>query len=213
MTKKMTDINHAGGKESGCTSAQQALKWLIEGNRRYVAGQTDPPDLSAARRSVLRSKGQQPFAVVLTCSDSRVPPEHIFNQGLGDLFVVRVAGNVVDYVTMGSIEYGAEHLGSPLLLVLGHDYCGAVKATVDGGEAPGSIGAIVERIKPTVDLLKQAGVRGEDLYRKVEDENILAVINEIEKSPIIHHMVEQGQLTIVGAKYHLGSGEVTFIEI
>lgn len=206
-------VNHAGGKEGSCTTAQQALKWLIEGNRRYVAGQTAPPDMSAARRSVLRSEGQQPFAVVLTCSDSRVPPEHIFNQGLGDLFVVRVAGNVVDEVTMGSIEYGAEHLGSPLLLVLGHDYCGAVKATVDGGEAPGSIGAIVERIKPTVDLLKQAGVKGEDLYRKVEDENILAVISEIEKSPVIHHMVEQEHLTIVGAKYHLGSGEVTFIEI
>ncbi|NLX88355.1 MAG: carbonic anhydrase [Syntrophomonadaceae bacterium] len=207
----LTDID----RDNGCSkvTANEALKWLIEGNRRYVSGQLVPPDLGSARRSELRAQGQFPFAVVLTCSDSRVPPEHIFNQGLGDLFVVRVAGNVVDDVAMGSIEYGLEHLGAPLLLVLGHDYCGAVKATVDGGEAPGSIGAIVERIKPTVDAVRQSGASGDELYRKAEDENILAVIKEIQSSPIIKHLLEHQQLTIVGGKYHLDSGEVTFIEI
>jgi len=207
----LTDINH----NNGCckVTANEALKWLIEGNRRYVAGQSVLPDLSSSRRSELRAQGQYPFAVVLTCSDSRVPPEHIFNQGMGDLFVVRVAGNVVDDVALGSIEYGVEHLGAPLLLVLGHDYCGAVKATVDGGEAPGSIGAIVERIKPTVDSVRQSGATGDELYRKAEDQNILAVIKEIQASPIIKHMLEHQQLTIVGGKYHLESGEVTFIEI
>lgn len=209
----MTDTNHTEGKEDVCTTAQQALKWLIEGNRRYVAGQSQAADLGTARRSILRDDGQHPFAVILTCSDSRVPPEHIFNQGLGDLFVIRVAGNVIDELTMGSIEYGTEHLGVPLLVVLGHDYCGAVKATVDGGEAPGSIKAIVNRIKPTVDSLRQAGVKGDDLYRQVEDEIILLVTGQIGKSPVIDHLVKKGQLTIVGAKYHLGSGEVTFIEV
>jgi carbonic anhydrase len=207
----LTEINHENA--SSQVTANEALKWLIEGNRRYVAGQSAPTDLSSSRRSELRTHGQYPFAVVLTCSDSRVPPEHIFNQGLGDLFVVRVAGNVVDDVALGSIEYGVEHLGSPLLLVMGHDYCGAVKATVDGGEAPGSIAAIVERIKPTVDLVKQTGAAGNELYRKVEDQNILAVIRTIQASPIIKHLTEHKQLTIVGGKYHLDSGEVTFIEI
>lgn len=207
----MADIHHTNS--SSRITADEALKRLIEGNRRYVANQFAAADLSASRRSDLRCNGQHPFAVVLTCSDSRVPPEHVFNQGLGDLFVIRVAGNVVDDVSMGSIEYGVEHLGSPLLLVLGHDFCGAVKATVDGGEAPGKIGAIVERIQPTVEAVKQSGASGEELYRKVEDQNILAVINVIQTSPVIKHLVEHGQLTLVGGKYHLDSGEVTFIEI
>lgn len=206
----MTEIHH--GNDSLIT-ADEALKRLIEGNRRYVAGQSAVSDLSTNRRSDLRNNGQHPFAVVLTCSDSRVPPEHVFNQGLGDLFVIRVAGNVVDDVSMGSLEYGVEHLGAPLLLVLGHDYCGAVKATVDGGEAPGKIGAIVERIQPTAAAVKQSGATGDELYRKVEDQNILAVINEIQASPVVKHMVEHGHLTLVGGKYHLDSGEVTFIEI
>lgn len=207
----MADLHHQN--ESSRISATEALKKLIEGNRRYVAGQFADADLSASRRSDLRSNGQQPFAVVLTCSDSRVPPEHIFNQGLGDLFVIRVAGNVIDDVSLGSIEYGVEHLGSPLLLILGHDYCGAVKATIDGGEAPGKIGAIVDRIQPTATAVRQSGASGDELYRKVEDQNILAVIKEIQASPIIKHLMEHGQLTLVGGKYHLDSGEVTFIEI
>ncbi|WP_242848919.1 carbonic anhydrase [Syntrophomonas palmitatica] len=191
-------------------SAEDALKLLEEGNQRYVSGQVMKQDLGSEKRGLLAAKGQKPFAVVLTCSDSRVPAEYIFDQGLGDIFVVRVAGNVVDPVALGSIEYGVEHLKTPLLVVLGHEKCGAVKATVDGGEAPGSIGAIVEKIKPSADKAKAAGAKGDALYEKAADENILATIAEIEKSPVVEELVKEGHLKIVGAKYHLTSGEVTF---
>ena len=141
------------------TSANEALQKLIDGNKRFVTGQFALKDLGDARREEL-VKGQKPFAVILTCSDSRVPPEHIFDQGLGDIFVVRNAGNVVDPVTLGSIEYAVEHLLAPLVVVLGHDYCGAVKAAVDGGEAPGSIGAIIAKLLPSVEKAKATGQQG-----------------------------------------------------
>ncbi|HWP97651.1 MAG TPA: carbonic anhydrase [Syntrophomonadaceae bacterium] len=191
-------------------SAQQAKQLLVEGNKRFVSGEIGQKELGAGRRIDLFENGQFPFAVVLTCSDSRVPPELLFDQGLGQLFVVRVAGNVVDPVALGSIEYGAEHLGAPLLVVLGHSNCGAVKASVDGGEAPGSIGALVAKIKPSVDKMKAAGASGANLYEKVEDENVRAVIAEIGESPVVQHLVQHGHLEVVGAKYLLDSGEVVF---
>lgn len=193
-------------------SAAEAQKLLEEGNKRYTSGQSLKQDLSAAKRDKLATKGQQPFAVVVTCSDSRVPAELLFDQGLGDIFVVRVAGNVMDQVALGSVEYGVEHLKTPLLVVLGHEKCGAVKATVDGGEAPGSIGAIVAKIKPAVEKAKAAGATGNELYEKATDENIKATVADIEKSPIVEELVHEGHLKIVGAKYFLTTGEVKFIE-
>ncbi|MGI6453910.1 MAG: carbonic anhydrase [Syntrophomonadaceae bacterium] len=187
-----------------------AQQLLLEGNGRFVAGNLVPRTDLEARRKDLFAKGQKPFAVILTCSDSRVPPEILFDQGLGDIFVIRVAGNVVDSLAMGSLEYGAEHLQAPLLVVLGHSRCGAVKASVDGGEAPGSIGTIVDKLKPLVDSLKADGLSGDELCQKVEDENISATIREIEKSPVIHHLVDQGKLKVIGAKYCLDSGKVSF---
>lgn len=192
-------------------TAEQAKQLLEEGNKRFVSGSILNKDLTQARRENLDKNGQKPFAVVLTCSDSRVPPELIFDQALGDLFVVRVAGNVVDPVAMGSIEYGAEHLGAPVILVLGHSHCGAVKASVDGGEAPGSIGSIVAKIKPLVDKAKGTGATGDALYQKVEDENITAVAAEVEKSPVIEHLIGQKKATILSAKYDINSGAVTFV--
>lgn len=191
-------------------NADQAKQLLVDGNKRYVSGAVLKKDFSQTRRTELL-KGQKPFAVVLTCSDSRVPAELIFDQALGDLFIVRVAGNVIDPVTLGSIEYGVEHLGSPLIVVLGHSSCGAVKAAVDGGEAPGSIGSIVEKIKPSVDKAKTAGATGNALYQKSEDENILAAAADIKKSPIVSHLMESGKVKMVNAKYNLESGEVTFM--
>jgi len=192
------------------TNSDQAKQLLIDGNKRYVSGTLLKQDLGTQKRSDLATKGQKPFAVVLTCSDSRVPAELLFDQGLGDIFVVRVAGNVVDPVALGSIEYGIEHLGSPLIVVMGHDSCGAVKATVEGGEAPGSIGAIVDKIKPSVEKAKKAGVPADQLSAKSEDENIAASVVAIEKSPIVKHLVESGKVKIVSAKYKLASGEVSF---
>ena len=193
-------------------TAEEAQKLLVEGNQRYTSGHLLKQDLGAAKREHLVTKGQKPFAVVVTCSDSRVPAELIFDQGLGDIFVVRVAGNVMDQVAMGSVEYGVEHLHTPLLVVMGHEKCGAVQATVDGGEAPGSIGAIVAKIKPSVEKAKAAGVTGDALYEAVTDENIKATIAEIEKSPIVEELIHEGHLKIVGAKYHQSTGEVVFIE-
>lgn len=201
-------VHHGSHSEGGGVTAAQARQALLEGSRRFSSGGVKVKDISAARREDLLKNGQKPFAVILCCSDSRVPPEVIFDQALGDIFVVRDAGNIVDDLTLGSIEYGLEHLGAPLLMVLGHSNCGAVKAAVDGGEAPGSISSIVNTIKPLVDKLRAAGVSGDELYSRVEDENIAATIETIKKSPVVKHLLEHGKVEIVGAKYQLDSGEV-----
>ena len=193
-------------------SAAEARNRLEEGNLRFISGRGTRNDLGEGRRAELSTGGQHPFAVVVGCSDSRVPPEVIFDQALGDIFVVRVAGNIMDEVALGSVEYGAEHLHTPLLVVLGHEQCGAVKATIDGGEAPGSIGAIVGKIQPAVAKARNSGASGHDLYEKATDLNILATVAEIKESPVIKELMHMGKLTVVGAKYHLRSGKVVFMD-
>lgn len=194
----------------GGISGNEALQLLVEGNKRFTQGNLAVKDMGAARREDLSTKGQRPFAVVVACSDSRVPPELLFDQALGDIFVVRTAGNVVDAIAVGSVEYAVEHLETPLLVVLGHEKCGAVKATVDGGEAPGSIAAIVSKIVPSVQKAQAAGTKGSDLYEAACRENIASTMADLEKSPIVEHFKKDGMLKIVGAKYHLASGEVKF---
>ncbi len=196
-------------RHSDVTDARQAIQLLADGNKRFIANNILKKDLSSQKRAEL-SKGQKPFAVILTCSDSRVPPELIFDQGLGDIFVIRTAGNIVDQISLGSIEYGVEHLNAPLLLVLGHEHCGAVQATVDGGEAPGNIKALINKIKPSVEKAKAGGACGNTLYEQAEDENIFATIVDIEKSTIVEHLVAGGKLKVIGAKYKLTTGEVVF---
>lgn len=191
-------------------TAEEAKKLLIEGNKRFTAGLPAQKNTGSAKRLELKEKGQKPFAVILTCSDSRVPPELLFDQSIGDLFVVRNAGNILDSASLGSIEYAVDHLHTPLVVVLGHDKCGAVKAAVDGGEAPGSIGAIIEKIKPSVEKVLAAGISGDELYARVEDENIKSVVAELKESPVIKHFMEDGKVTVVGAKYYLGPGEVIY---
>ena len=192
------------------SSSKDAKQLLIDGNKRFVSGKVLAKDITDARRKELVAKGQHPFAVMVSCSDSRVPPEVVFDEGVGDLFVVRDAGNVIDPVVLGSIEYGAEHLNVPLIVVLGHESCGAVKATVDGGEAPGSIGSIVEDIKPSLEKAKATGATGASLNEKTADENIKASVLAIEKSSVIKKLVEEGKVKVVGAKYHIETGEVVF---
>lgn len=191
-------------------TAEEAKKLLIEGNKRFTAGLPAQKNTGSAKRLELKEKGQKPFAVILTCSDSRVPPELLFDQSIGDLFVVRNAGNILDSASLGSIEYAVDHLHTPLVVVLGHDKCGAVKAAVDGGEAPGSIGAIIEKIKPSVEKALAAGISGDELYARVEDENIKSVVAELKENPVIKHFMEDGKVTVVGAKYYLGPGEVIY---
>jgi carbonic anhydrase len=199
---------YAGGGGS------EALTKLLEGNRQFVSGKLNI-DSSAERRKEI-AKGQHPIATILACSDSRVPPEIIFNQGLGDIFVVRVAGNVVDDIALGSIEYGVEHLHTPLLIILGHSSCGAVKAAVTlKGEPHGNIGAILKKIMPAVKIAnKRAKGKGEDaIVDAAIRENIDNSYHEIlRRSRIVRVLSHRHELTIVRALYKLGSGAVVVLK-
>lgn len=180
------------------TDSQKALDLLKTGNARFVSGALTPKDDYARLREKL-SAGQQPFAVVLCCSDSRVSPEIIFDQKLGDLFVIRNAGNVVDEVVLGSIEYAVEHLGTPLVVVMGHSSCGAVTATCQGGDLPGHIANLAKRIRPAIstsccidDNAKRHAKRMAQL---------------IENDEIVHHVGAK----VVAAFYDLRSGKMEWL--
>jgi carbonic anhydrase len=189
--------------------SEQALSKLKEGNARFVSGKVTHPDQSAERRQELTA-GQRPFAIVVGCSDSRVATEVLFDQGLGDIFVVRTAGQVIDDVAFGSIEYAVEHLGVNLIVVLGHDSCGAVKATVDGGEAPGHLGSLIKFILPAVDEARKAS-SGSELLNKSIDNNVKNIVALLKtNSPLLAPRVQKGGLKIIGARYHLDSGLVEF---
>ncbi|MCJ7443519.1 MAG: carbonic anhydrase, partial [Methanotrichaceae archaeon] len=192
-------------KDTASMTAEQALIKLLEGNGRFVAGNVTHPNQSAERRAEVVS-AQHPFAVVVSCSDSRVPPEIIFDQGIGDVFVIRTAGEVMDNATLGTIEYGVEHVNCSLIVVLGHDSCGAVKAAVAGGEAPGHINYLVEAIKPSVDKAK--GMSGDILNNSI-DVNTRDIVAQLGSTkPILSEAVKEGKLKIVGARYHLDTGRV-----
>ena len=190
-------------------SADQALQMLMEGNRRYVAAKMLRPNQSAQRRGEV-AKDQSPFAVILGCSDSRVPPEVVFDQGLGDLFVIRVAGNVVDNLAIGSIEYAVAHLGAPLVMVLGHSRCGAVSAAVQVVEknapAPGHIASLVEAVWPAVNKMRG---RPGDLVDNAVTANVALVVERLRATPpTLAEAVQKGRLRIVGARYDLDTGVV-----
>lgn len=194
-------------------SPDQALQMLIEGNKRFVAGKALAPDLSKERRAELAQKGQFPFAVVLSCADSRVPPEHVFGQGLGDLFVLRVAGNVLVPVITGSIEF-SQTFDAPLIVVMGHDKCGAVEATVDNAKVSDNITAIAQQIVPALKAVKEgkSAFVNQDIYEAVTSENVAQVVAELKKNPELKPNVDSGKLKIVGAKYYLASGQVEFFQ-
>jgi carbonic anhydrase len=192
---------------------EDSLTRLLDGNKRFVSGEWAKKDLGETRRQEL-TKGQHPFATVLSCSDSRVAPELIFDQGLGDIFIVRVAGNVVEPTTLGSIEYGAEHLHTPLLVILGHESCGAVKATLEAkGEPEGNIGAILKKIMPAVDTAKKAKKDPQETLNLAIQENVKNTYRDVMKSKIISELVHEGKLKVVAAEYYLGTGKVEMIEL
>lgn len=196
-------------KEGAGMNAAEALHRLMAGNARYAAGKATRPDQTVARRNSL-AQGQKPFAIIVSCSDSRVPPEIVFDQGLGDLFVIRVAGNVVDDHALGSIEYAAEHLGVRLVLVLGHEKCGAVSAAVEGGETTGHVSSIVEAIKPAIEKVGNAPGDRVDLVVRA---NALDVAEAIRSSkPILDHLSSGGELTVSAARYDLNSGRVEILK-
>ena len=189
-------------------AGQTALQQLVAGNERWAEGHPLHPRQDIDRRTEVAG-GQHPIAVVVGCSDSRVPPEIVFDQGLGDIFVVRVAGNVVDEQALGSIEYAVEHLHVHLIVVLGHEKCGAVQAAVAGGEAPGHIGSVVKAIEPAVEKARD---EPGDLLDNAINENVLRVVEQIKTSePILAHEVENDGLKVLGARYNLAPGTVQWL--
>lgn len=185
--------------QKGNLSAAEALQKLKEGNQRYLTAMTNPGDVSPKIRQKTCDEGQSPYAIIVTCSDSRVIPESIFSAGIGELFVIRVAGNVMDKHQLGSIEYAAGHLGSKLVVVLGHEHCGAVGAAMQG-EPDGFVKYITDEIRKAIGDEK-------DEYRAccLNVENGVSVIKEsLEIS-------EDDDLKVRGAFYHIGSGEVEFL--
>jgi carbonic anhydrase len=189
-------------------SIDQALQQLLAGNQRYVEAHLSHPHLTTERRTEV-ARGQHPFAMVFSCVDSRVPPELVFDQGLGDLFVIRTAGHVLDQAAFGSIEFGTAALGIQLLVVLGHEQCGAVAATIAALDkrtaAPGHIGALVTGLTPAVE---QARAQAGDLVHNAVRANVALTVRTLATSPILSQAMAQGQLKIVGACYHLDTGNV-----
>ncbi len=185
-----------------------ALKKLMEGNQRYIEQKRTFPD-QARSRIVEVAQGQHPFATILACSDSRAAPEIIFDQGLGDLFDIRIAGNFLDDVVLGNMEYAVVELGVPLLVILGHERCGAVKAALDGKALPGHLSTLVAAIKPAVDSTK--GQTG-DAWDNAVRANVKMNVNKLQSSsPILAEAVKAGKLKVVGARYDLDSGKVEII--
>jgi carbonic anhydrase len=180
---------------------------LMAGNARYVAGHPRARAIVPLRSSL--AKGQQPKVAVLTCSDSRVPPEMIFDQSLGDMFVVRTAGNVADAIGRGSLEYSAEHLGSTVIVVMGHTACGAVTAACSGDKMPTpNLQAIVDQIAPAVTTAKARAQGDAVLDAAIRDNVHQSAQDLLAHSDELHHMVDEGKVTIVEALYHLDTGKV-----
>ena len=182
--------------------ARKALEMLRAGNQRYLEARVNPGDISEARRRHCFHHGQQPYAIIVTCSDSRVIPESIFTAGIGDLFVIRVAGNVIDDHQLGSIEYAASHLGTPLIVVLGHTLCGAVDAAINH-DPEGYIKFITDEIRLAI------GDEQDD-YRAC-CLNVERSLSLIQHSLDIQHIEEEQDLAVIGAVYHLENGKVDFL--
>lgn len=202
----------AGGVIPDAPPARDALQKLIDGNRRFVDGRPAFPNRSAERRVALRHE-QHPFAVILGCSDSRVPPEVVFDQGLGDLFVIREAGNVADDDTLGTVEYAVEHLHSPLVVVLGHQGCGAVTAAVGAvvrDEAvEGHVLHLVDDIAPAV---MEVQGRAGDLVDESIRANVRHVVRRLRASgPVLRSRDRRGEVRIVGCYYSLATGVVEWL--
>lgn len=201
----------AGHEAPPALSPEQALARLRAGNARFAQHKEKRPDISFARRLALARTGQHPYAIILGCSDSRVPPELIFNEGLGDLFVIRDAGNVVDDEVLGSIEYAVEHLGAQLIVVLGHEKCGAVSAAVGGAEAPGHIRTVVDSIRPAVE--ESASQPGDKVHNCVLANARRAARQIRESEPILKRAVEHNHLMVVAANYDLETSKVQFLDV
>ncbi|KYC40068.1 carbonic anhydrase [Scytonema hofmannii PCC 7110] len=186
-----------------------ALKRLMDGNQRFVQQKGQHPDQSKARIKEV-AQAQHPFAALLCCADSRVPPEILFDEGIGDLFDIRVAGNIVTDEVLGSLEYAVGILNTPLIMVLGHERCGAVTAAVQGESLPGHIGSFVKAIKPVIAKTKSES--SDDPVDKAVIANVQYQVQKLKQnSTILSQRLSEGKLKIVGGRYDLDTGEVGLI--
>lgn len=208
-------LNHLYAAEKADPSMRMlrdaSLMLLKEGNNRFAAGKPQYPHQEPSRRAEV-AKGQEPFATVLACSDSRDPVELIFDRGVGDIFVVRVAGNIAGSSELATIEYGVGHLNTPLLVVMGHTKCGAVTAVAKGAELHGHLHALAEKIKPAVEKAKAGTPEADELVPKSIQANVWQAIEDIIKeSGEVREKLAAGKLSILGAVYDLENGKVTWL--
>ncbi len=206
-----TTPTSTGAVKTLSAASNDPLQRLLEGNVRFQTGAVTRPDQTLARRAALAQK-QSPFAIIFSCVDSRVPPELVFDQGLGDLFIIRTAAHVLDSASLGSLEFGVAELHIPLLMVLGHERCGAVGATITAidshEEPPGSIKTLVDYIRPSVLAAQGTGaVRTDNAVRL----NVSNTVQHLRQSTIMNTAEKSGKLTIVGARYDLDTGGVSII--
>jgi carbonic anhydrase len=196
------------GCGGGSKAPDSALKRLMDGNLRYVQGRSIHPDEGEKRRSATYVK-QEPFAIIVGCSDSRVPPEIVFDQGLGDVFVIRVAGNIVGPLEKNSIEFAAKHLRAPLIMVLGHEKCGAVDAVLAGKAKEYDIEEIEPFIEPAI--VQARKLPGDRLTNCIQ-QNVRRVVAELKATPILIKLIEDHDLKIVGGYYELANGKVLLLD-
>ncbi len=190
-------------------NAENALDKLMDGNKRFISGDLKHPNHDPKRRNDIKG-GQEPFAAVLTCSDSRTPPEIIFDRGLGDLFIVRTAGNIADEVALGSLELAVAEFSVPIIMVLGHQNCGAIKLALEETEREGNIGKIMELIKFAVDMAKELPGNIQDNTAKENVKNVVNILKE--SSEIISTGVKDESVKIIGAYYWFDDGRVEIID-
>jgi carbonic anhydrase len=207
----------AGGRSGAVAvtslTAEQALAALREGNARWAAERAESPNTGSQRRQLMAQGGQTPFATVLTCADSRVPLERLFDAGVGEVFGVRVAGNVAGESELGTIEYGVGHLRTPLLVVMGHTRCGAVAAAASGASVHGKVAGLIDRIRPAVERARRANpdASAQQIADLAVQENVWQTVYDVFKhSPEVRELVAAGRLTVVGAVYDITSGRVQF---
>lgn len=201
-------------------TAQEALERLKSGNARFVKGEMTQQKLLTHQERAEMASEQNPFAIVLGCSDSRVPAEMVFDQGLGDLFVIRVAGNVVAPSQVGSVEFAAERYDCAVVVVLGHSHCGAIQATIgtlmNPDQPPSSnLMSIVNRVRPSVEILMQTDLKDDlkKLSAHAVRSNVFASVNQLRHgSAVLEGLIEKGKMIVVGAEYSLETGEVTFFD-
>lgn len=202
-------VNSNYKKPENITTADAAITALTAGNKVFVDGNINITATNADRQE-LSKNGQKPYAVVITCSDSRVPPELIFNSSLGELFTIRTAGNVVNSFEIGSVEYGVDHLSTPLVVVMGHTKCGAVAGAIEG-HAEGHVEDIIHEILPSVEIARQTTTDESQIATLSENYNVEHSIAKLRESEILSKAEQESKIKIIGAKYDITTDQVTFL--